>query len=265
MKAIEIMNELFGLANEEDYTDTCDTCKAGDPEKEVEKVAVTMFATPDVVREAAAWGAGLLIVHEPTYYKHMDEHSEETVENAKRKLIEASGITIYRYHDHPHCSTPDMIVSGMVRDMALDAEVEYVGSADLVRLHMRKPITPRAVAARLEENLGLRHIRICGAADEPCTEISGMFGTPGGVWEELQSDGCEIMLTGETCEWSMAEYVRDAGQLGFRKALLVLGHIGSERNGMIYIADLLKQRHPELAVRYIESGEVYTYTDSDRR
>ena len=40
-----------------------------------------------------------------------------------------------------------------------------------------------------------------------------------------------------------------------------MGHIGSERDGMVYVADLLKEMLPALDVRYIECGEVYTYTD----
>ena len=261
MKAIEIMNELFSLSNDVDYSHTWDTCKAGDPEVEVRKVATAMFATPDVVRQVKAWGAELLIVHECTYYNPTDAHSDEKIETAKRRLIEESGITLFRFHDHPHFSTPDIIALGMLRDMAFDADVEHTDAFDLVRIYLKQPLTPREIAKHLEEHLGLKHIRVCGAADVPCTEISGMFGTPGGVWEELQSDRCEVMLTGEACEWSLAEYARDAGELGFKKALLILGHVGSERNGMKYTGDLVKERHPELDVRYFECGEVYTYTD----
>lgn len=260
VKAFELMNELFALAGEGDYSNTCDTCKAGNPNVEVKKVAVTMFATPDVVRQAKAWGAELLIVHEPTYYNHMDHHSNEKIESAKRDLIEASGLTLYRFHDHPHGTTPDIIAAGMLQNMAFDGEIEYTDIFDLVRIHLNQPLTPLAIAKRIEERLGIKHIRVCGAADQPCTEISGMFGTPGGVFEELQRDGCEVLLTGEACEWSLAEYARDAAQLGYKKALLILGHIGSERDGMKYTAELLRQKHPALEVAYFECGEVYTYT-----
>ena len=57
------------------------------------------------------------------------------------------------------------------------------------------------------------------------------------------------------------EYARDANDLGYKKALLILGHIGSERDGMVYTSDILKEKHPELRVEYFECGEVYTYTD----
>ncbi|MBQ8510486.1 MAG: Nif3-like dinuclear metal center hexameric protein [Clostridia bacterium] len=263
MKAKELMNELFALAKERDYSKSCDTCKAGDPEQEVTRVAVSMFATPDVVRRASAWGAQLLIVHEPTYYDHMDVHSDDSIECEKRRLLEESGLTVWRFHDHPHWTSPDIIAEGELKYLDLDGDVERTNIFDLVRVHLHEPMTPRALAKRIEERLGIAHVRVCGAADTPCTVVSGMFGTPGGVFEELQRAGSEIVLTGEACEWKLGEYARDAAQLGHKKALIIMGHIGSERDGMRYTVDLLHQMHPELACEYFECGEVYTYTDAN--
>lgn len=261
MKAVDIMEELFALANPGDFSRSCDTCKAGDPNREVHKVAVSMFATPDVVRQAQAFGAQLLIVHEPTYYNHMDVHSDEKLEKEKRAFIEASGLTVYRYHDHPHAITPDVIAVGQLRQFGLKGQIDTTDVFDLVRVRLDEPMTPRELACLLEKNCDIRHLRISGAADTPCHVISCMFGTPGGVFEELKSDKCEILLTGEVCEWSLAEYARDAAQLGHKKALIVMGHIPSERDGMRYTADILQKMHPEFEVRYLECGEVYTYTD----
>ena len=263
MKANEIMQSLFSLSDDVDFSNTCDTCKAGDPNAEVSKVAVTMFPTPQTVLDAKEWGAQLLIVHEPAYYNHMDEYSQDKLEVEKRKLIEESGLTVIRFHDHPHYTTPDMIAAGELRALDLGGKVKYTDVFDLVRIELDDPITPVALAKRIEDRLGIRHVRICGSRDAECTKISAMFGAPGGVLEELQNDSCEILLVGETCEWSMGEYARDAVQLGYKKALLILGHVGSERAGMVYTADVLKQMHPELDVRYFENGEVYTYTDSE--
>ena len=80
------------------------------------------------------------------------------------------------------------------------------------------------------------------------------------MFEEL-SGWADVVLTGEACEWRLGEYARDAAQLGFAKAMLILGHCGSERDGMRYIAGLLKDAVPALDVRYFESGEVYTYCE----
>ena len=51
---------------------TCDGFKSGDPNAECNGIAVSVLASVQVIREAAKLGANLLIVHEPTFYTHMD-------------------------------------------------------------------------------------------------------------------------------------------------------------------------------------------------
>ena len=256
MKAFEIMDALFADADRT-FDVTCDTCKAGDPNTEVHRIAVSMFATPNVIRRAAEWGADLLIVHEPTYYDHMDGHTDEKIQVEKRKLLTDSGLTVYRYHDHAHHTVPDTICEGEVDAMALDGAVSYGPRWDEVWITLRTPTTPRELARQIAERTGMAHIRVCGCVDVPCTRVVGMFGTPPKVFETMQTDECEVMMTGEACEWRLGEYARDAAELGHKKALLILGHIGSERDGMKLLARRLSGRYPAIESRYFECGEVY--------
>lgn len=259
MKAYEIMEELFALADMKDFENTCDSLKCGNAEKEVKKTAVTMFPTPDVIKRANNWSADLLIVHEPIYYNHYDKYSEDPVEQKKRALLEGTGMTVYRYHDHPHIAAPDLISVGMFN--ALGLKGEYEREADgLIRFHLEEAVTPRELAGIMENKLDIKHLRIAGSVDIPCRILSGKFGSPGGVGRELRSDKSEIILVGEVCEWADCEYARDAAQLGYKKAVIAMGHIPSERNGMIYIADILKEKCPDIEVKYFESGEVFEYT-----
>lgn len=262
MNARQIMDSLFALAADVDFSGTCDTCKAGDPNREVAKVAVTMFPTVRVIREAAQWGAQLLIVHEPLYYNDRDIHSDEAQETAKRALIEETGMTVWRFHDHAHLAVPDLITEGVLKALDLPGKTECDGPFDFSRMILETAMTPLALAKRVEDKLHIAHVRVCGAANTPCTRLSCLFGAPGGLMEEIVQDRCEILMAGEVCEWMVAEYVRDAALLGRKKALLILGHAGSERDGMAYTASLLRDRFPGLAVRYLDCGEVYTYTDN---
>ena len=85
MKAFELFNEIKkgGKAPNK----TCDVLKAGDPNEEIKKVAVSMFATVDIIKQVKEWGADMLIVHEPTYYDHYEEILSNPVTEAKKKLI----------------------------------------------------------------------------------------------------------------------------------------------------------------------------------
>ena len=261
MNIRSLMDELFRWCEDggpHDYSATCDTLKAGDPGTELRKVAVAMFATPDLIREAHAWGAELLIVHEPTFYDHYDRMPEhDPVADAKAALLKETGLAVWRYHDHPHVKYTDMIGEGEVKYLGLEGEWAKGPHIAVNRFRLAAPMTPRELGRRFREQLNARHVRICGAADVPCSNLSLCFGTPAGVFEELCDPEIDIVLTGEACEWKLGEYARDAGQLGFRKALMILGHIPSEREGMRLLAELMSQRFDQFETRYFECGEVY--------
>ena len=260
MKARKIMEVLYSMETTANYTHTCDTIKAGDSEKEVKKVAVTMFGTPELLKKAKAWGADMLIVHEPMYFVHHDIVPPECTDPIILAKIEAakdSGMAIYRYHDNMHHHVPDMIGEGQFRAMGLSGKFEKGPYYAVNRIILDEPITVREIGELMREKLGLAAPKMCGALDTPITRISAAFGTPGHLNDELLSDEIELILTGESDEWSFAEKVKEAGQLGFTKAMIVMGHIGSEREGMRYLADILQNRLPELEVCYMECGEVY--------
>ncbi len=217
MKVYEVMNLLYGYGADADYSNTCDTLKAGNPDNEVTKVAVSMFATIGVVKAAKEWGAQLLVVHEPTYYNHMDHHSDEKIECEKRAFLENSGLAIYRFHDHPHYNHPDMIAVGEWKYMGFEGETIYgdlFGHSEFV---LKEPMAPVEIAKQIESKLGIKHVRICGNRNTPVTKMSGMFGTPGNVFEKLKAEETEVVLTGEACEWMLGEYARDAADLGYAK------------------------------------------------
>ncbi len=260
MKAVELIKKLNDGAHPPERT--CDTVKAGDPEKEIHKVAVSMFATVDIVRRVKEWGADMLIVHEPTYYDHMEVINEETdVIRAKRALIEESGIVIYRYHDNMHFRDVDAIAEGEIYYLGLTGKLEKTQYSASGLFTSDTPVSALELAEIMKRDLGIAHPRIAGAREAKGTRIAACFGTPNGVMELLQSDGVDIVLTGEACEWKIAEYARDAAALGMKKSLIVMGHIGSERDGMRLLAEKMKKEYASLETRYFECGEVYTYND----
>lgn len=255
MRADELMAELLDWS-EQGIANTVDTCKAGDPEREVKKVATCFIATPEVIQNAAAWGADLLITHEPTYYEHYDNlagREGDPVILAKQRLIEQSGMTLWRFHDHLHGRLPDGIIEGEL------ARLGWQGDYDgRFAFTLAEKQTPRQIMAQLEEKWGIAHIRMVGAADTPVSKISLLIGCPGEqMMMQALMGGTELLIGGEVCEWMCGEYARDAAQMGFAKAILICGHAGSERAGMEHVRMLIEKAHPELSCMYFECGEVY--------
>ena len=260
MKAIELIEELKngGFCP---HDRTCDTVKAGNPEKEIKKVAVTMFATVDTFKKVKEWGADMLIVHEPTYYDHFEEMISNPVTEAKKKLIEESGIVVFRYHDFMHHREIDRITAGEIHYLGLKGKLENTPYSASYTFRLDEPITALELAKLIEDKLNVKHVKIAGERNKKSYNLALCCGTPGGVYDLLRDENIDIVLTGETCEWMLCEYARDAAALGINKSIIVMGHIGSERDGMRLLAENLSKNHTSFETKYFECGEVYTYTE----
>lgn len=259
MKAYELINELKQGSTHQGIT--CDTIKAGDENTELKKVALTMFATVDVIKRVKEWGADFLIVHEPTYYDHMDIKEDNIVVKEKEKLIIESGITIFRYHDYMHARDVDRITEGERYFLGLKGKVEHTPYSASYILTADEPVTALELAKRMEKELNIKHVRIAGERNKGAKRIALSFGTPAGVYELLCDESIQMVLTGEACEWKLCEYARDASLLGINKSLIVMGHIPSERDGMRLLELRLSEQYKDIEFKYFECSEVYTYTD----
>ena len=254
MKAIDIINYVNG--NVQVSENSCDKLIAGDLQKEIKRIGVTMFPTVSVLKAVAEWGADMLIPHEPTYNHPMDIFLEDAVTNEKKRIVEDSGMVIYRNHDHAHGAELDLIYEGFIWALGLEGEFLNRGTFAL-----KEAMTGLELAGLIEEKLRISHVRICGTRDHKTQNIKLCLGAPGSILGLLKKQENELVIIGETCEWYDCEYVRDCSQMGINKTMLVLGHVLSERDGMKLFTERLKQRFPELEIHYFESGDVYSYTD----
>ncbi len=259
MKTSELFREICGWGSAFSGDRTCDTFKSGDPEAEIARVGVCMFPTVDVIRACAEKGINFLIVHEPLYYNHWDTEIPGALAQKKKELVEQTGLTIARFHDHAHAMEPDLIYQGELECLRLPGKMVKGPFFGINFYDLDEPMTARELARAIEQNLGLHHVRIAGCADRPGRRVGTCFGACGHHDEMMELS--DFVIAGEINEWKMSEIARDYAAMGENKALLVLTHEGSERAGMMLLADLIRKAHPELDVEYLESGEVFTYTD----
>ena len=258
MKAKEIMREVITPAWEDAHSSwTVDCLKIGDPECEVKKIATTLTATPDIIKAVGEWGADLLIVHEPTFYNHVDSFEETSrLSVMKRELIEKYGLTIYRYHDSQHMAGVDLVNLDFIEKMGWEGEFDN-------NLHFvsREPMEVRDIVEGIKKNLGIKHPRIVGRTEGKITKILLNTGHRGGdsYREFAEVSDFEMVIGGELCEWADGEPIRDAAQFGEQKTLLILGHAGSEKSSMEALARAIDKKFDGAEARYFDCGELYTY------
>ena len=242
-------------------SDTVDTFKAGNPDTPVTGIAVTMMATLDVLKRAAASGNNLIITHEPTFFSHLDKPDElaegenDPVLAEKRAFIEEHGLIIWRFHDHWHARKLDGIEAGMVHELGW-AKFQDPANQYLFTLPRT---TIEQLAVELKTRLGIRIVRVVGEPEMQVTRVALSPGAAGFGRETkaLEMKDVEVLVVGETREWETVEYVDDAVAEGKHKALIILGHIPSEQAGMEECTRWLKTFITEVPVNFVPAGEPF--------
>src|SRR3984885_505310 len=90
--------------------DTVDTIKAGDPSTIVTGIVACFTDSMDVLRQAAALHANLVISHEPTFYNHRDENTlfiNDPVYKEKLAYMHDHHLVVWRFHDQWHLRRPE--------------------------------------------------------------------------------------------------------------------------------------------------------------
>ncbi len=240
--------------------ETVDTFKTGDPDATVTGIVVTMVPTLDVLQEAVACGANLIIAHEPAFYGHFDGTAQLEAENdavfiAKRNFIEENGLILWRFHDHWHWCQPDGILRGMVETLGW----QEFQNPDNAKLFVLPPTTLEALASQLKKSLGIRALRIVGDDQLNITKAAFSAGFPGFDTQRglLQSDEVEVLIMGEDHEWETIAYAYDAVTAKQRKALIILGHVPSEQGGMESCAHWLQSFLPPLPIHFVPTPEPF--------
>jgi putative NIF3 family GTP cyclohydrolase 1 type 2 len=248
-----------------------DTFKEGDPDTPVTGVVVTMMATFDVLRRAAASGANFVITHEPIYYSHRDttgalEREADPVFAAKRDFIREHHLVVWRFHDNWHARQPDGIQAGMERKLgwggyrtaANDSMSNDRPATDFL---FRIPATTAGeLAGELAGKLDAHAVRLVG---DPKLPVRGVAFAGGFLAAEtqralLRRPDVDALVIGEAHEWETIAYAADAVSEGERKALIVVGHTPSEQGGMEECARWLRGFVTSIPVRFIASSDPWS-------
>ena len=78
--------------------------------------------------------------------------------------------------------------------------------------------------------------------------------------KEFEENGVDLILPGETLDWTVVSYIRDSLQLGKNRAMIVGGHFNMEELGMKYLANKLDEMlESKISITYVPSEDIYSY------
>jgi putative NIF3 family GTP cyclohydrolase 1 type 2 len=241
-------------------SNTTDTIKAGSPDQIVTGIITTMFTTIPVIKKAIELKANFIIVHEPTFYNHMDETTwleKDDVWQFKNELLKKNGITVWRFHDYWHSNQPDGVLMGVLT--ALGWEKYY--NADKPHIITIPPTPLKDVITHVKTKLAITNLRVIGDLSQTCKRIGLLPGAPGGrrQMQLVQAEAPDVLLCGESPEWETIEYMRDAQDAGIKKSLIIMGHSVSEEPGMEWLVQWLKPKVSGVSITHVPSGNPFKW------
>ena len=260
MTVREFYQKILDLCPEARPERTCDGVLCGDPDAEIKKAGVCFVATAEIIQMAIDAGCNLLICHEGLFSGDDSDYGEyyQVVIDKKQALIAESGMTILRLHDHAHLADPDFIHEGFLRKLGLEfAEREKPESFAVSRYVLKEPIALSELAKLIRERVTHCPVGLIGCPDVTVRSFMMCLGHVNNRRiERMYVRDTDLFIGGEADELGQMEFVREAAFFGEKRAMLLLGHCGSEFSGMEYMAEYISRWFP---AEFLHVGSVYTF------
>ena len=230
----------------------------GNPDIELKNIAVAMMATQEVLEQAAQKGCNLIISHEPLFYNHYHKFEnllDDAVYKTKETFLRNNRLCVFHLHDNLHNPRFDFIDVGMAKKL----DWEKYRTGDNYKNFRMPDVKLKHTLRNIKVNLQPAAIRYVGDKDivyENVIVSWGFLMMENGV-ELINRYENSVLITGETHEWEFVEYVHDANQMGFRKALIITGHIPSEACGVEFFCNYLKEKFPSIPIMYIKTDDLF--------
>ena len=258
MKVKEIVSaiEEFAPLSIQEGWDNSGLC-VGSPEDEVTSVLLALDCTPELVDEAVACGADMIVTHHPLIFKGLKKISvEDQVGEAVVKAIRA-GISIYAAH-----TSADKVLAGVSGAMAarlglknvriLDEDGEGTGLGTIGDLAV--PMTAEEAVDFVKERFSLKAMRTSRPVEGMVSRVAMCGGSGGSLIGAAKAAGADLYISGDI------SYHNFFTEKDFM--IMDIGHYESEIEIVDILFSLIKKKFPTFAVRItqnVNSNPIYYF------
>ena len=252
---IKVIEDFAPLSIQEGW-DNCGLC-VGSPEDEVTSVLLALDCTPELVDEAVACGADMIITHHPLIFSGLKKISPDNMVGAAVIKAIRSGISIYAAH-----TNADKVLEGVSGAMAarlgplnvtiLDRNEDGVGLGAVGDLP--KEMTSEQAVAFVKERFALKVMKTSRPVTGMISRVAMCGGSGGSLIGAAQKSGAQLYISGDI------SYHNFFTQDGFM--IMDIGHYESEIDIVGILFSLIKKNFPTFAVRItqnINSNPIYYF------
>ena len=252
---IKVIEDFAPLSIQEGW-DNSGLC-VGSPEDDVTSVLLALDCTPELVDEAVACGADMIVTHHPLIFSGLKKISpEDMVGEAVIKAIRA-GISIYAAH-----TSADKVLEGVSGAMAaklglvnvtvLDEDGEGTGLGAVGDLP--QPMTAEQAVAFVKDRFALKAMKTSRPSDGMISRVAMCGGSGGSLIKAARKAGAQLYISGDI---SYHNFFTPDGFM-----IMDIGHYESEIEIVDILFSLIKKNFPTFAVRItqnINSNPIYYF------
>ena len=252
---IQVIEEFAPLSIQEGW-DNSGLC-VGSPEDEVTSVLLALDCTPELVDEAMACGADMIITHHPLIFSGLKKISpEDMIGAAVIKAIKA-GIAIYAAH-----TNADKVLEGVSGAMAarlglvdvevldLDGEGTGLGAVG----NFPEPMTADQAIALVKEKFALKSMKASKPVEGMISRVAMCGGSGGSLIGAARKAGAQLYISGDI---SYHNFFTPEDFM-----IMDIGHYESEIEIVEILFSLLRKKFPTFAVRItqnLNSNPIYYF------
>ena len=195
---IKVIEDFAPLSIQEKW-DNSGLC-IGSPDAEVTSVLIGLDCTPELVDEAVACGADMIVTHHPLIFSGLKKIApEDQVGAAVIKAI-SNGISVYAAH-----TSADKVIAGVSGAMAtklglvnvqiLDEDGEGTGLG--VVGDLPEPVTAAEAVALVKDRFALKAMRASRPVEGMISRVAMCGGSGGSLIGAAMASGAQLYLSGD--------------------------------------------------------------------
>ena len=247
VKDITTVIEQFAPLSIQEGWDNSGLC-IGSPDAPVTSILLGLDCTPELVDEAIACGADMIVTHHPLIFSGLKKITPDNiVGEAVIKAIKA-GISIYAAH-----TNADKVIAGVSGAMAARLSLENVqildedgeGTGLGVVGDLPEPISAEEAIALVKDRFSLKAIRTSRPLEGKISRVARCGGSGGSLISAAVRSGAQLYISGDI------SYHNFFTKEGFM--IMDIGHYESEIEIVDILFSLLKKNFPNFAVRITQN------------
>ena len=252
---VKVIEDFAPLSLQEKW-DNSGLC-VGSPEADVTSVLLGLDCTPELVDEAVACGADMIVTHHPLIFSGLKKLSPDDLVGAAVIKAVKAGISIYAAH-----TSADKVMAGVSGAMArrlglvgltiLDEDGEGTGLG--VVGNLPEPMRAADFVAFVKEKFSLEGMRTSRPLEGMVSRVAMCGGSGGSLIGAAMRSGAQVYITGDV---SYHNFFTPEGFM-----VMDVGHYESEIEIVEILFSLIRKNFPTFAVRItqnINSNPIYYF------